>query len=334
MAKISFTEIMAWKTCRQRWAWKYGMGLEPVRYAEYVNLGTLCHAGVEAELKGEPIEHGVIRQMGEMLPKDTFAEEWEEAEKQGALAVKVVERFVTHYGLANALCSAFKTVAVEKEFDLAIPKRRDRIQGRFDAVVEDSRKDQWLVEFKFPRAFRTEEDTALSTQLAIYQWAANRCGYPVVGVLYVQILPRLPEIPAQNKDGSTSKREIYTDWQTYAKTVRERGDNPENYREEMLPKLETKEFWRAYRLYRSPAQVERYVQELRAVAGDIAAKNKRIYTCENAVHCSGCPYRNLCLEVAAGRDSQPIIQSAYKKRQSDEPDTDQTNGEAAAFYPT
>lgn len=310
MSEISFTEIAQWKQCRQKWHWKYEMDLVPRSYSPHITLGSLCHAGIEAWLKGEPILYGVQNAATEFIHQGMFEEEVQAIDEMCDTAVKVVHRYTVDQLLFNRT----QPIAVEEEFRVRIPKTRHFVKGRFDTILRDSQNDcLWLVEWKFPGRFRSEEDVQLSTQLAIYQWAAIRCGYPVVGILYNQILPILPAVPEVLKNGKTSRREIMSDWQTYRQTLVERGEDPAEY-SEMEEKLRDKTFWKSYRIYRTPRQVERYVLELRDVAADLAAKKKRIYMCESHVTCGQCPYRLICLEVARGIDPAGMIESNYTTR--------------------
>lgn len=326
---VSFSSIQTWKTCRLRHHWRYDRNLEPNRYEPRMTLGTLCHAGIEGWLTYKYIGSIIATKAQEFASERGYFEEEQGALNELAiLAQNVVSRYIddhTHW------LKAHRPVVVEEPFDLKIPGTRNRIQGRFDAILKDA-NGLWLAEWKFPARFRSEEDVELSTQLAIYQWAAIRCGYPVIGILYNQILPRLPAIPEQNKNGTTSRKEIMTDWETYAATVRERGEDPSLYEEEMKPKLANKEFFRSYRIYRTPEQVEHYVEELVAVSRDINSPKRRVYACENSIHCGGCQYREICLEAARGRDPEEIIASAYRTRtNNDSADTTEAEPE---FIPT
>ena len=326
MATVSFTEISAWKTCRRKWWWRYDQLIEPKNLAPQITMGTLCHIGMAACLKHEDHEKAIVAKVELELAKfpDMFDEERDVLLQQSDLAVHVVERAVTGGPWASNLENARHT---ERMFDVAIPKCKHHVMGVFDTFLSDY-YGWWLTEWKFPKVFRQEDDTELSTQLAIYQWAAPLMGFkPVVGILYCQILPKLPQVPEQNKNGSTSRREIYTDWQTYAATVKLRGESPESYEEEMKPKLAEKDFWRMFRIYRTPEQVAGFVPELRATACDIATKKKRIYPCENSIHCGGCMYRELCLEMARGRDPSNVIEQSFRVRsehaqESSQEDTD------------
>lgn len=321
---ISFTEIADWKTCRQRWAWKYQEGLKPIRYSEKIRIGTIAHALMEAYLKGDDALRRLREVKAEITPEGAFAEEIDEIDRIGDLAKEVVD----NYAFKNPLYAA----GSEIPFAIKIPHTVTTLKGVIDAFTEAPGSNAlWLTEFKFPQRFRAEEDLELSTQLLTYLWMGRQLGYNLAGVRYIQILPRIPEVPDQNKNGTTSRREIYTDWETYSRTVRERGEDPENYREEMVPKLEGKEFWKEFRLYRTPAQVDHYIQQLQHVARDIGAKRKRIYPCENAIHCGGCAYRNLCLEVARGKDPRPLIESGFIRRTYNETASSTTANGADQF---
>lgn len=314
---ISFTEIAAWKKCRQLHHWRYNLGLRPNRYAEHVTLGSLCHKAMEFWLKGDTRPLGTI--VMEEVGQGKWDEELEQIDELVETAQKIVERYLQN-GLRLSPPKGPNHL-IETEFDLLVPRTTRRVQGRFDAVLQNSNGAYWLCEWKFPKTFRTEEDAQMSSQLAIYQWAAAQLGKPCVGIVYNQILQKLPAIPDQNKNGSTSRKEIYTDWDTYAATVRSRGEDPASYAEEMIPKLEGKEFWRSYTIYRSPEECEHFVKQLTSVTRDICNQNRRVevYPCESTINCNGCYYRDLCLEVARGRSPEHLIESAfYRSRKTEE----------------
>lgn len=305
MATVSFTEISAFKRCRQQHAWRYRENLVSRHQAPHIQLGTLCHAGMEADAKGLPVKSGIASKAQEILPQDAFYEEYGNIISMAGLAEEVVCR--------HLLYNRYHVEMAELPFDLRIPGSRHRVQGRIDSILREG-DNVWVAEWKFPRSFKSEEDCQMSSQIAIYQWAALQLGYPVVGVLYTQILPKLPAKPCRNINGTTSRKEIYTDWRTYEATVREHGNDPADYLD-MQEKLADKEFSRTYRIYRSKGQIDHYIKELRMVASDISATRTRVYPSENPVICSGCAYRDLCQEVARGRDPKHIIESSFVKRE-------------------
>lgn len=323
MATVSFTEISAFKRCRQQHAWRYRENLVSRHQAPHITLGTLCHAGMEAYWKNQSISDATVAKALEIMPAEAFDEEEKAYSDMAALASRVVRMNLP----SPNWCPV--PDAVEMEFDLRIPGSRHRVQGRIDSILREG-DNLYVGEWKFPRSFKSEEDCQMSSQIAIYQWAALQLGYPVVGVLYTQILPKLPAKPCRNINGTTSRKEIYTDWRTYEATVREHGNDPADYLD-MQEKLADKEFSRTYRIYRSKGQIDHYIKELRMVASDISATRTRVYPSENPVICSGCAYRDLCQEVARGRDPKHIIESSFVKRESH--DTADTGGLDASDLP-
>lgn len=301
MATVSFSEIACWKNCRRKWQFAYKHRLRPIRQETHITLGTLCHAGIESWLKHEEIGTGVIA-AAKKFSKNRFVEELEDLSEQVALAMDIVGNYV-------ATKTRPQSAMTEIKWKVSIPGTKNHLVGIFDALAMYNGQ-LWIVEWKFPKTFKETSQVEMSTQLALYRWAAAELGYNVMGILYNQILQKLPAIPEMNKNGTTSRKEIYTDWNTFANTIESRGEDPDNYLD-MKEKLQDKEFSRQYRIYYSPAQINEVLRELQDVSRDLATTKPRIYTCENFITCASCQFRDVCLEMARGRDTTDLIENTF-----------------------
>lgn len=311
---VSHSEITTWKTCRMKWMWQYYEKLRPVQQNKPITIGSLGHVGIAALLENKNWMSAIATAAESYKRPDMFEDEIMAVDKMASDVQTMVGMYVKTY----AQNDKFKLVGSEIPFEIPIAGVKHKCIGYFDAMVEDSQGNKWLMEHKFPsQQFRSWEDTELSTQLGIYQWAAMRIGTPVMGIIYNQILAKTPQMPKLLKNGQAmSRAEIYCDWDMYKRCLESNGFNPAEYAEEMIPKLYSKKFCERYTILRNYDQVRMYAEELATVAYTLVSGHKHIYMCDNPIHCRSCQFRELCMEKVRGRDPEHMIEAAYYRQDS------------------
>lgn len=318
---VSWSQIRTWTTCRQKWYWLYRVGIVPKRMRRAPSIGSCGHVALAAVTAGTDWEAAVDAWLQEELAKPMFDEEVEEYHKVADLVRGIIPRYIAHYQ------DTFEPVVVERRFDIPVSGVKTRLVGYWDAIVKDRDGKLWLKENKMPQhGFRTYEDLILDGQIGVYQWAARRSGFPVVGTIFDQLLAKLPAEPSVNKDGSLSRAKVYTDWETYKARLLERGLDPANYAE-MEDKLSGFEFFKRDYIYRPPSEVKQFTEGMQQKVWELSATRKRIYRCDSFINCSGCDYRELCIEQAKGRDVQDLIEMSFEPRQprkEEQKDDDET----------
>lgn len=291
-----------------RWFFGYEKRLVPVRLNPTIALGDVGHRVIGALLNdGMDPWKEASDWVQALIDKGLFPDEIATAQELRDTAMGIGRRFWDQFA------SKYRVMATEQAFEVPVRGLRLHLLGRWDAVVCDD-DGWWLVEVKIPkRAFRSEEDVELSTQIGIYHYAAIRLNLPVKGVLYVQCLGKDPAQPSLNKNGTMSRSDIATTWEVYSAALKQADLNPADY-EDMRVKLADKEFLRVYQIYRSPEEVRFFMRDLERCIWDMARTSKHIYMCDNSIHCVGCSYRELCMEMVRGRGIATMIESAYEIR--------------------
>jgi len=279
------------------------------------SIGRLGHIGLAAQLKGEPYAkaiHDFVE--NDIAERDLFDEEIEEYREMKDLATALVARYLGRWG------DTWEPLTVEDRFEIPIRGLKAKLRGYLDAIVKDENDRIWLVERKFPQnQFRTEEDILLDGQLGVYQYAAIKLGYEVCGIIYDQILAKLPKEPKINKDGTISKARVRTDWETYKAKVIEQGLDPKDYID-MKPKLEDFEFFKRYQIYRPEGEIKAFARDMERRIWDMRRKKKHIYMAENSIMCGMCDYKELCVEQLKGGDIEWVIEKDFEYKED-------TNGE-------
>jgi len=310
---VSWSEISAWCTCRQRWHWAYEVGIVPKRVERAPSVGSCGHVAIAALLRGEDWGAAVTAWLKrELEKKDMFDEEIQERQAVADLIRGIIPRYLKAYP------DTFVPVLVEAKFEIPIRGIRARLIGYWDGIVKGRDGKLWLLEHKFPQQrFRSEEDLELDGQIGVYQYAAHRLGYPVVGTIYNQLMARLPAEPKLNKDGTVSRARVYTDWPAYREFLVKQGQDPADYRE-MENKLADFTFFQRSHVYRPLIEVRLFTRDMERRIWDMRSTHKHIYRSESFIVCGRCPYRELCLESVKGGDIEYIIKEQFEPKKSRE----------------
>lgn len=310
---VSWSEIAAWCSCRQRWFWAYQRLIVPKRVERAPSVGSCGHAALAAMLQGKDWRLAVELWLErEIKKRPLFEEDIAERRAVADLILGIMPRYQERYH------DDLSPVVVESKFEIPIRGISTKLIGYWDAIVRSSDGNLWLVENKFPQQrFRSEADLELDGQVGVYQYAAHRLGYPVIGTIYNQILARLPAEPKVNKDGSLSRARICTDWQTYQSFAVRQGLDPAHY-SEMQEKLVDFEFFQRNHIYRPLIEIRLFTRDMERRIWDMRGSKKHIYRSESFIICGHCPYRELCLESVKGGDTAYIIANQFEPKKSRE----------------
>lgn len=309
--KTSWSEIDAWSTCRQRWHWAYGRNLEPRHSSQTPTFGSCGHEALAAHMRGEDWSAAIDKWLANELATRHLLE-GEDLDYIGIAETirQIIPRYIAYYP------NDVQAVEVEYKFIVPIAKTSWTLEGYFDAIVKDSLNRYWIKETKFPRdSFRTEEMVELDGQLGVYHHAAIRSGFPVVGIIYDQVLAKVPTIPKLTQKGEMSRADIRCDWPTYVEHLLANGLNPEDY-PEMAIKLADKPFFKRYYIYRPQIEIKNFVDDMNRRIWDMSRTRAHIYMSENRINCTPCPFRELCIGKLKGADLEGIIERQYAPRRS------------------
>jgi hypothetical protein len=319
-ATVSYSEIDTWTACRQRWFWAYGLKLEPRHVSRRPSLGSCAHAGVAAYLlcPGDKLARWLAAGAAMLAWRDN------EIRTRSLFPEEIAEYDEILAECEQILFKWFKTdpfkghtvVAVEHKFSVPIPRHRVVLEGYFDLITRDSLGKLWLWEFKFPgQSFRSENDLDLDVQIGVYHYAAVRSGFPVIGIIFQQVLGKVCKQPKRNQNGQMSRQDLRCDWETYEQALIDAGLDPADY-QDMREKLSGKIFWQRYFRHRNKTELNIFVQDMTARVWDMRRKRKHIYMAENRINCGVCPYRELCIEQLRGGHVDDVIAAQFQPRVS------------------
>ena len=323
----SYSEISTWAQCRMKHHWQYTRLLETKKISPLPSIGSCGHEALSTYMKGgdwrQSVKDWVKRSTAPLwentTPPATEEDEFDYGSEQnketinmfedaGALIEQIMARYTEKWDQDN-----FTVVATEQHFAVPIVGMRTKLIGYWDAIVMDENENLWLMETKFPgEQFYPDDGLDLDMQVGIYQYAAVRLGYPIIGTIYNQALQKFPKVPERNKDGKMSRGSITTDWPTYRAALIAAGLNPADYLD-MMDKLKDKEFFRRTYIYRSGLEVKRYVKDIQHAIWDMSS-NKHVYMCGDRIRCQRCQFRELCIETLKGGDVDFLVQNAYQPR--------------------
>lgn len=318
--KTSWSEIDAWSTCRQRWHWAYGRNLEPRHSSPTPTFGSCGHEALAAMMRGQDWNAAIDQWLRNELSTRVLLE-GEDLDYYGIADTirRIIPRYLEHYS------NDVQAVAVEHKFSVPIAKTSMLLEGYFDAIVVDALGRYWLKETKFPHdSFRSEEMVELDGQLGVYHYAALRSGFPIIGIIYDQVLARLPTIPDVTQKGTLSKANIRCDWKTYKECVLALGQDPADY-DDMRMKLADKCFFKRYFVYRPIEEVRNFVDDMNRRIWDMSRSRAHIYMSENRINCMICPFRELCLTKLKGADLEGVIERQFAPRRSRRDDSELIN---------
>lgn len=305
---ISWSEIRTWTTCRKRHHWSYRRNIQARGVQRAPWLGTCGHVAIAAILNGFPWEPAVDEWHDiQLRTQKLWDEEIEEIGELVATVKQIIPRYLAQYPFD------FRSVATERRFRVSLRGIRTRLDGYIDAIVEDKQNRLWLMDHKFPKQFRPREDLDLDGQLGIYHYACHKAGFPVVGIIYNQLLAKAPKRPELTKKGTMSRVDITSDWATYREALVYEGLDPADYLD-MREKLADKKFFDRYFIYRPMSEINIFVEDVRQRVMDARRANSPIYMSPNAINCGMCDFRELCLAEVKGADVEHLIQLNYIPR--------------------
>lgn len=192
-----------------------------------------------------------------------------------------------------------------------------RFSGVVDAVLFNIATGQYeLIDWKVRSRFTTYENEVLNGQLALYQHVlGSQYNIDVPTAITYQIKNKAPRKPGINKNGSMSRQAIVSTWAIYENALLEVGLNPDDYRDEMQPKLSGVQFFEPIRVTRLPVTTQNFWDNAVAFANVIA--NQTQFPMALGYPCRSCAFAQLCTARMMGYNEEELIEAAYEVRPSD-----------------
>lgn len=355
---VSASQLMSFMSCRRKWQYSYIDNLTPRVERAYLTIGKLCHVGMQFAMhalytmqSNDPDEWVTITAMenaahaamrvayDEYLASVMLLDcELDGVEAVYADALKVFSQAVREFNphaweVVEVVVDGRPVPALELHFCLPCVGKR-KLRGYIDAVLRDRVTGQvWCVDYKFRSTLEPAESEQFNIQNAIYTRACRYMGIDITGTLTWQHSNTPASEPSVNKNGTVSRAKIKTTWDVYADAVTRAGGNPDDYAEEMIPKLADIQWFSATKEYRNNQTVDAIwadvvVPHTRAISTARTPKSaakpapKSLYPW----NCRMCQFRSLCQAELRGYDPEYIRQTEFTQRATASPvNTDDKN---------
>ena len=335
---LSASQIIQFLKCRKAWSYSYRENLTTRVERPYLTIGKLCHIGMQYAFKEKYKQDmtnnydeqaciiagkkEIINAFNKYMSENCFLEEEIPMLKQLEFDSEIIfERTFRSMNPANLeVVNVDGQPSIELHFKIPITRTK-WLHGFIDAILRDKTTNEvWIVDYKFRRSLADADDEAYNMQNATYMYAAKYLGLQLTGTITYQSLNQVPAIPALNKNGTVSRAKIKTDWETYSAFLEIHGQNPEDYAEEMIPKLADIEWIRPIKEFRNEETLKRIWKEVIVSASDQifkAYKAKTDKTCIKsmfAFNCKMCQFAQLCQGELRNYDASYLKNTVYMQK--------------------
>lgn len=334
---ISITQIQSFLSCRRKWKYGYVDGLHQRRERDYLTVGKLCHAGMEAamRLRWHYAMDGIDLKLDDLtrVGQSAMCEMWErymevtdfldeEIPEQRELLDRAVDVF--EEALEELDPIQWMPVSIVKdgreepalEVHFVIPcLGSSGLHGYIDAILTDQRTGQtWCVDYKFRRTLSDDDDEQFNLQNAVYMMACRHMGIDVAGSMTWQHYNSPSTVPKMNKDGSVSRSMIRCTWNRYRKFVESNGLDYMDYLD-MEDKLASVEMSRTTREIRSDEMMDNIwdtiVEPTSMEIQDSVISGGGQIPSMNPWSCRMCSFQSLCQAELRGYDVEYIRNTEY-----------------------
>lgn len=345
---VSVSQLQTFLSCAKKWSYNYIDNLTPRVDRAYLTIGKLCHRGMQIAMQTAWKD-----QRSDMCTDyyttdrwkswmdagvNAIGEEWREyMESVPLLDEEVPDMEQMYYDALSVFRQAFEEFQPWKyrvmsvvrdgieypalELHFKVPCQPTKgLHGFIDAILQDKETGfVWCTDYKFRRSLSPDEEEAFNIQNAVYSYACTKMGIQITGTMTWQHVNTPAADPAILKNGSVSRAKIKTTWSHYWRFLVEHDQDPEDYEEEMVPKLADIEWYRPTLEYRNPETVDRI---WKTCVLPVARKIKLAYG-KNAVNhpslypwnCKMCQYQSICQAELRDYDVAAIKQREYTVRE-------------------
>lgn len=304
---VSQSKIECWRSCRNRFYYRYTLKLEKKNKPYHLLRGTIVHDMLEAHYKGlnpwKPYSVAMDRY------KSLFRVEREEyGDLKNDLKLLMKGYFLNYKKDVEIL-------EVESEFRVPLTTKI-YLTGKIDAIAREQRL-KWLMEHKCVNII-PEGSTVPYTNLqsSIYLWVKERLtGKMPDGVLWNYLRGKKLSKPQLLKDGSLSKRGIDATWSMYKHEILSNDLDVKDYLD-MKKSLEGKEtsfFQRKY-LPTNQTLIKNVIADTITTAQEIEKYGGKDRTRNLTKNCDYCEFKDPCLSELKGLDTKWIIKQNFKER--------------------
>lgn len=325
---ISHTLLETAKRCLKKTEYRWIRGYRPRIKGVKLERGTWVHELLAAYYTAWRDGRDPVAEANE-AQKRMLQEKWhplfdEEKEALGEdmpeEAWSIFGRYVRHWGAWDKENIA-KILFVEKSLRIKLPWLPAPFEFKCDLVYLSKLGTVNIVDHKVVGSIPDEEDRMLDNQGPRYvlgiQEVLRRKGLlnkvKGVVVIYDYIRDRLPAEPKLNKDGSLSKAQIDTDYDTYMAAIKGHGLNPDDYAE-ILDKIarNQKPYFDRWPVPVTPQRLQTEQLEMAEAAGLLTPREFYPRSLDRTRCRWDCEYKDLCLIEIQGGDITPILKDRFE----------------------
>lgn len=356
--KVSISQLQTFMSCPKKWEYNYVDDLVPRVERAYLGVGKLCHKGMQVAMqavwrdqrsgtdtselvpllfekwksKGLASMHKEYEKYKEETPhlaeeEPEFERIWEDAQSVFSQAFEEFEPW--KYEVLTLYKDHNPIPALELHFVVPCTKKKS-LHGYIDAILRDRTTNfLWCVDYKFRKSLSIDSEEAFNVQNAVYSYACLKMGLGITGTMTWQHLNTPAQDPQILKNGTVSRSKIKTTWSHYKQFLMDHEQNPEDYEEEMIPKLADIEWFRSTLEYRNSGLITNiWSQVIVPLTREVcnaekpkSVRNRHLYPW----NCKMCQYQDLCQSELRNHDSLFVRSTAYTKRKRD---TEEFDGES------
>lgn len=333
---VSVSQLQTYMSCPKKWAYNYIENLTPRVERSYLTVGKLCHKGMQAAMQmlwyyplstlEQLTQHGLEAMYNEgekylseipLLPEELPDLQQMRNDAAEVFAQALEEFNPLKYEVMPVVKNQNLKPALELHFRVPCPPTKG-LHGYIDAILRDKETGfVWCTDYKFRKSLSPDEEEAVNIQNTVYSYACQRMGIDITGTMTWQHVNTPAADPSVLKDGRVSRAKIKTTWEHYAAFCRGHGEDPDEYKEEMVEKLSEIEWYRATYEYRNEGTIKRMWDEIVIPTSKMV---KAAYTKENhrfmyPWNCKMCQYKDLCQAELRDHDADYLRKTEYTKRE-------------------
>jgi len=310
---VSYSELKAWRFCRQSHYFKYIDRITPRRKPRPLKVGSILHKLLEYHTAGKdwtPIIKEVKSEYDKMFDeeKDFYGNLPEEAQR-------IMEGYQKIYKGEKA-----KYLMIEKEIGPIPLTPKVSFKMRLDRLVYHSdTKLTLLCETKSGKKIPQEDIRIWDLQTILYVWALRQTGQKVDGILWDYIRTKPPSIPPLLKSGALSQRQdMDTTQEVYLQAIKENKLQPADY-QEFLDSLKGREsqFYRRVILPVNESIVEPILSDARMSAREIYYLREHPVKTISGYTCPRCMFSSLCYAELRGLDTDFIREHEFMNKEEE-----------------
>lgn len=307
---VTHSMLGTFKQCPRMTKYKYADRLKPKQQAKPLKRGNWIHTLLEIHHRGGDWKDAHRRLSLQF--DDLFDEE---KDVLGDLP-REIRRIMAAYFWHYRHDADWNVVEVEMTVETEMPGV-GLYRGRVDVLVETP-YGLYAVDNKSHKTLPDMDFRMRDAQSALYIWALRKLGYDVQGFIWNYVRYHAPREVKFNKNGSLSKRQGETTYDTAFRSIRSQGRDPKDYRDLLAPLAKQRyvhggpqlsPFFRRSILERDDAMLEQLLREATHTAqrmnsypfsGDAVERN-------NGRACGWCAYKDLCsVELFGGNVRQAL----------------------------